>query len=172
MLAACVSGCTAPGLARFERTLAAQDSATAALGEWCAARHLAQPPTIAAQRITGAEQAPSADVRRLLQVSADEPIGYRHVRLTCGGTVLSVAHNWYVPARLTPAMNHRLDTSDIPFGRVAAPLNFARQRLAGKRGALPGCPPDTILAHRAVLTLADGRPISLVIECYTSANLR
>lgn len=172
LLAACLSGCTAPALPGFERTLAAQDSATAALGEWCRARHLADPPTITAQRITGADLAPSAEVRSLLHVAPDETIGYRHVRLSCGDAVLSVAHNWYVPARLSAEMNRTLDTSDTPFGRVAAPLNFARQRLAGKRGPLPGCPRDTILAHRAVLTLADGRPISLVVECYTRANLR
>jgi hypothetical protein len=29
-----------------------------------------------------------------------------------------------------------------------------------------------VLSHKAVLRLADGRGISLVIECYTPANLR
>lgn len=166
-----LTGCTAT-LDAFERTLAAQDSATAALREWCAARGIAAQPIIRAERIRGEDSAPSAETRRLLNAGPDEPIGYRHVRLSCDGEVLSVAHNWYLPARLTPEMNRTLDTSDTPFGRVAAPLRFTRRRLAETRGPLPGCPPDTVLAHRAVLELPDGRPLSALLECYTAANLR
>jgi chorismate-pyruvate lyase len=110
-------------------------------------------------------------VRRLLRVGPDAPLGYRHVRLRCGETVLSVAHNWYVSSRLTPAMNRTLATGDTPFGRVAASLRFVRRRLAERRGPLPGCPRDTILAHKAVLVLPDGRPLSALVECYTRANL-
>jgi len=93
------------------------------------------------------------------------------VRLTCGDAVLSVAHNWYVPARLTPKMNHALETSDTPFGKVVAPLGFRRERLGSQRGRMAECPVGTVLSHRAVLKLADGRAISLVVECYTRANL-
>ncbi|MFM6832719.1 MAG: hypothetical protein ACKOVA_20640, partial [Novosphingobium sp.] len=93
------------------------------------------------------------------------------VRLTCGDTVLSVAHNWYVPARLTPEMNRTLETTDAPFGKVVAPLGFRRERLASRRGRMAECPEGTILSHRAVLRLLDGRAISLVVECYTRANL-
>jgi hypothetical protein len=85
--------------------------------------------------------------------------------------VLSVAHNWYVPGRMTPEMNRMLDTTDTPFGRVAMPLHFTRRRLAERRGPLPGCPGDTILAHRAALYLPDGKPLSTLVECYTHANL-
>lgn len=93
------------------------------------------------------------------------------MRLTCGGAVLSVAHNWYVPARLTPEMNRALETSDTPFGKVVAPLGFTRERLASQRGRMAECPVGTVLSHRAVLKMADGRAISLVVECYTLANL-
>lgn len=99
-------------------------------------------------------------------------MAYRHVRLSCGASVLSVAHNWYVPSRLSPDMNEALETSDTPFGKVVAPLRFTRERLASERGPAEGCPKDTILSHRAVLRLPDGRPLSLVVECYTRANLR
>lgn len=105
-------------------------------------------------------------------LKSEEPLGYRHVELRCGDVVLSVAHNWYVPARLTPGMNRTLGISDTPFGRVAMPLGFTRRRLAEKRGPLPGCPLDTVLANRAVLELPDGRPLSALTECYTRANLR
>lgn len=96
-------------------------------------------------------------------------IGYRHVALTCGDRVLSEAHNWYVRARLSQAMNHALDTSDIPFGRVAAPLHFRREAQGRQRGL---CPTGAaITTHRALLRLADDAPLALVVECYTAANL-
>lgn len=173
-LAALVLGaCAAPQpdlLDQFEATLAAQDSATAALGTWCAARGIAAPPRISAEVLPGGMRSDPHDLPALLQLTA--PPGYRHVRLTCGGRVLSEAHNWYVPQRLTPAMNAALATSDVPFGKVAAPLRYSRQRLSSQRGAGPGCPADTILTHRALLRLPDGAPLALVTECYTPANLR
>jgi chorismate-pyruvate lyase len=107
-----------------------------------------------------------------LQVQPAEPVRYRQVQLACGRQILSHAHNWYVPARLTPAMNQALDATATPFGTVIAPLGFTRQRLAALRGPAEGCPADTILSHRAVLTLPGGQPVSTVIECYTPANLR
>jgi hypothetical protein len=142
------------------------------LGEWCRVRGIADPATIKARSVAGEDLPASVEVRHLLQVGDSEPLAYRHVRLSCGASVLSVAHNWYVPARLPTEMNHALATSDTPFGRVIAPLGFSRERLASTRGAAPGCPRDTVLSHRAVLRLPDGRPISLVVECYTPANLR
>ena len=169
MLPACTS--TAPRLAEFERILAAQDSATAALGEWCRSRSLAEPPLIRAERLP-ADPQPTPEIRRLLGVSDNEQLAYRHVRLACGETVLSEADNWYVPARLTAEMNRTLAMTQIPFGRVAAPLGFRRERLAERRGHAPGCPTDTLLSHRALLWLPDGLPLSLVTECYTRANLR
>jgi hypothetical protein len=114
----------------------------------------------------------SAPIRAILEVDANAKVEYRHVRLSCGGHVLSVAHNWYVASRIPPAMNATLKTSDTPFGKVIAPLHFTRERLASTRGAANGCPRDTVLSHRGLLRLPDGRPISLVIECYTRANLR
>lgn len=167
-----LAGCTPANLPRFEKVLAAQDSATAALGQWCGTRGIAQPPTIRALADRAARRPASPAVRAALGVSRDELVAYRHVRLACGDTVLSVAHNWYVPARLTPEMNTLLETTDTPFGKVVAPLGFRRDRLAQKRGRAAECPEDTVLSHRAVLRVADDSAISLVVECYTSANLR
>jgi hypothetical protein len=64
-----------------------------------------------------------------------------------------------------------LESSDIPFGRVVAPLGYTREQLASDHGRAPGCPEGTVLSVRAVLKLPDGRPISAVAECYTAANL-
>lgn len=165
-----LAACTTPGLGELEKTLAANDSATAALGQWCERHQLAAPPVIRALADRNAVTPPSPAVRQLLGVLPDEPVAYRHVRLTCGDRVLSVAHNWYVPARLTPAMNQTLATTDTPFGKVVTPLGFRRERLAQKRGALPDCPRGTVLSHEAALKLPDRRAFSVVIECYTRAN--
>lgn len=151
--------------------LAANDSATAALGQWCGTQGIALPPTIRALADRGATAAPSPAIRAALGVSSTEPVAYRHVRLACGSTVLSVAHNWYVPARLTPEMNRVLETTDTPFGKVVMQLGFRRERLASKRGRMAECPAGTVLSHRAVLRTADGNAISLVVECYTRANI-
>jgi chorismate-pyruvate lyase len=165
------AGCAPSHLGPFERTLAAHDSATVALGEWCGARGLAEPPEITAEPLATGREAPP-EVRRLLGVGAAEPLGFRRVALRCGDHVLSVAENWYVPARLTAEMNHSLATTRTPFGKVAAPVGFARERLSSRRGREADCPPATVLSHRALLRLPEGRPLSLVTECYTRANLR
>ena len=74
--------------------LLSHDSATLTLDHWCAAHRLASPAHIVAERVNGADQAPTDEQRQLLGVSATEPIGYRRVRLTCGDHVLSEADNW------------------------------------------------------------------------------
>lgn len=152
--------------------MAANDSATVALGQWCDARQIAEPPVIRALADRAAQSPASPAIRAALGVGESEIAGYRHVRLACGSAVLSIAHNWYVPARLTPEMNRTLESSDTPFGKVVAPLGFMRERLAAQRGQMAECPSGTVLSHRAVLKLADGRAISLVVECYTRANIR
>lgn len=167
-----LSGCTNADLPRFETVLAANDSATAALGQWCEDRNIAQPPVIRALADRGASSAPSPAVLATLGVSSHTQVAYRHVRLACGNTVLSVAHNWYVPARLTSEMNQTLQTTETPFGKVVAPLGFRRERLTSQRGRAAECPAVTVLSHRAVLRVAGGNAISLVVECYTKANLK
>ncbi len=156
---------------RLETALAARDSATAALRDWCEWRGIAKPARIAARAVRGDDAPPPPSLAEELAVPAGEPTGYRHVRLSCGGAVLSEAHNWYVPARLTPEMNRLLTETDTPFGTVAAPLGYRRERLGSMRGQGPGCPAGTVLTHRARLVLPDGTPLALLVECYTLANL-
>lgn len=168
---ALLASCANPQLPAFERTLAAQDSATAALGQWCAARHLANPARIVASPVRDADAPPPAGLGMLLRTDGAH-VGYRHVRLSCGAIVLSEAHNWYLPEMLTPAMNAALAASDTPFGKVVAALHFTRQPLGSRRGRAPACPAHTVLSHRALLRLPGGQPLALVLECYTAANLR
>ena len=169
--------------------LLAHDSATLTIERWCAEHRLANPARIVAERVSDAAKPASAEVREALDVKPDEPLGYRRVQLKCGDHVLSEADNWYVPARLTPEMNHALETTDTPFGKAVAALHFRRHTLSAdllwrplpkgwetsaapapqEAGALTI--PDHVLEHRAVLSTPDGEPFSEVVETYTGEVL-
>ena len=171
-------------LQQLNAELLSHDSATTTLERWCAGQHLADVPRIRAVRDPGTERPAEPDVRRALQAGDAEPLRYRHVQLLCGDAVLSEAENWYVPARLTAAMNAELERSDAPFGRVVQPLGFQRRTLAVElpwqplpadwssrpyalaREPSPLDMPAVVLVHRAVLTRADGLPFSYVVERY------
>jgi chorismate-pyruvate lyase len=179
--------------------LLSHDSATLTLEHWCGSHHWADPPTVIALRVQGVDKPVSDEQRQLLHVGMQEIVRYRRVQLTCGGVVLSVADNWYVPGRLTPQMNAQLDGSDTPFGKVVSSLHFQRHTLSatllwqpwpegpeGPEGparsdsrqqappdaVLPLKVPDAVLEHRAVLTLTDGTPFSEVIETYAGNVLQ
>lgn len=166
--------------------LLSHNSATLTLDRWCADHRLAADPHVVAKLVRGEKKAPSAADLQLLGVSSAGDVRYRRVKLTCGARVLSEADNWYVPARLTPAMNRQLDATDISFGRAVRPLHFKRRTLSAQllwhplpegweMGAARPVPtkgalriPHDLLQHRAVLTLPDGTPFSLVVETYTA----
>jgi hypothetical protein len=156
--------------AAFAHELASRPSATESLRQWCETRGIARPAQISARRIEGFAVPPAELVGRL-RVPADTALGYRNVELSCGGVVLSVAQLWYVPTLLTPAMRKTLDETDTPFGRAVSALNFSRERVSESVGRDPACPANTILVHKAVLRLASGEGLAIVIECYTRANL-
>jgi hypothetical protein len=176
--------------------LLTHDSATQTLGQWCADHRLAAEPKIVAQRVRSAAPAASAALRRDLRVAPGEQLRFRHVRLLCGSLLLSEADNWYVPGRLSAAMNAQLETSDVPFGVVVRALHFQRHTLTARllwqplapgwemgkagasqsaaydrAGAAPGAEtlavPASVLEHRALLALPDGTPISEVVETYS-----
>ncbi|MEG3084906.1 hypothetical protein U1707_14740 [Sphingomonas sp. PB2P12] len=172
-------------LQSLELMLLTRDSATLALDDWCADHHIDAPGSkIVADRDRTITKTPTADQRRRLGVTDDEPIRYRRVRLRCGSHVLSEADNWYVPSRLTPEMNAALENSDTPFGRVVQPLRFRRQTLSARLlwSPLPtgwdtGAPiqdgpatlaiPPYVIENRALLITAAGTPFSEVVETYT-----
>jgi chorismate-pyruvate lyase len=169
--------------------LLSHDSATLTLERWCAEHRLAAPAQVVAMRVSGIDKAPSSDQRRELNVSDSEPVRYRRVRLLCGTAVLSEADNWYVPSRLTAAMNEQLETTDAPFGKVVQALRFRRHTLAAQllwqplpagwemaEARMPDgkgnlAIPSQVLQHRALLMLADGTPVSEVLETYTGMVL-
>src|ERR1700677_5049479 len=100
-------------LETFDAELLSHDSATLTLEHWCDVHRLASPPRVVAERVPLEKPLPP-DQRGVLGVDAAETVRYRRVRLVCGSVVLSEADNWYVPARLTPEMNERLDTTEVP----------------------------------------------------------
>jgi chorismate-pyruvate lyase len=169
--------------------LLSHDSATLTLERWCADHRLADPARIVAERVHDVVKPATAEVRAALDVTPDEPLGYRRVRLKCGDRVLSEADNWYVPARLAPEMNHVLETTDTPFGKAVAALRFRRHTLSAdllwrplplgwEMGAAPAredsgalAVPEHVIEHRAVLSLPDGEPFSEVVETYTGEVL-
>jgi len=169
--------------------LLSHDSATLTLEHWCGLHRLASPARIVAARVVGGDKPPSPEQRRDLGVGPTDPVRYRRVQLTCGAVVLSEADNWYVPGRLTTAMNELLDTTDTPFGKAVQALHFRRHTLsstllwlplpegwemqasAAGDGAAELRIPPKLLVHRALLTLPDGTPFSEVVETYTGGVL-
>ncbi|WP_239019223.1 hypothetical protein [Novacetimonas pomaceti] len=173
--------------------LLTQPSATVTLEKWCATHAMASPAHVLARQSPGADTQVPRQVRADLGVGPSVAIRHRRVALTCGTHVLSLADNWYVPSRLTDAMNDRLDHTDVPFGHVVASLRFTRRTLdstllwsplpagwehqpvdaASVDAVSPGGiqVPDEILRNRAVLSRQDGQPFSEVVETYTGAVL-
>ncbi len=165
--------------------LLSHDSATETLTHWCATHRLTDDPHIIAVRSHAAPKPPSDGIRQLLQVTPQEPIRHRHVQLKCGDLVLSEADNWYVPGRLSQAMNQQLDSTDTPFGVVVRDTHFQRHTLSAQLLWMPLpsgwemspspasgtaahlAVPAAVLEHHAVLSLADGTPFSALIEIYT-----
>ena len=150
-----------------EQILASR-SATLVLESWCREHRLADDPRVMAHLIPGIVKAASPETRRRLGVAAGEPVKYRRVELRCGAHVLSDADNWYVPARLTAAMNRLLETTETPFGKAVVPLEPYRRTFAKTLfwtdRAQPM--PDVLFEHRAVLYTRDGTPFSEVAEFY------
>lgn len=160
-------------------------SATLVLEKWCLDHGLSggAEAKIVAQAVKGADKPIGAEQRQRLQISADEPVRFRHVRLICGNNVLSEADNWYVPSRLTAEMNRQLDETDAPFGKVVRGLEPYRQTFFAKllwhplaegweTGPLPDGAegrldmPDALFEHKAVLFSKDHLPFSEVDEVY------
>ena len=112
----------------------------------------------------------------ILCLTASEPLRYRRVRLLCGPLVLSEAENWYVPQRLTPAMNDLLDRTDMPFGKAAAGLAFERHTVSSTLLFSPeACAtndgrlaiPERLFCNRAILTLGQDRlAFAELVETY------
>jgi chorismate-pyruvate lyase len=159
---------------QLQQQLMSEPSATLVLARWCATYHLAPTPQILAKRVHGTPKPLPRAVRLNLALKPGEAVGYRRVQLLCGDRVLSDADNWYVPDRLTPAMNQLLDHTDTPFGLAVRSLHFKRQTLSSTTLWVPGSMttvPDHVLRNEGLLTVRGGLPISQVVENYTAEIL-
>jgi chorismate-pyruvate lyase len=170
-------------LQTLDADLLASSSATATLERWCGEHGMAAPPVIVVQRVDAARKEPTAEQLQRLRVADASAVKYRRVRLQCGAHTFSEADNWYVPARLTAAMNQLLDTSDIPFGKVVRELKPYRRTIGaqllwhpldagwelrppprGTRATL--VIPAEVMVHRAVLYTSADEPFAEVVETY------
>jgi chorismate-pyruvate lyase len=179
LLAPCLIATATPAHANFAQIkhvemlsarLLASNSATATLETWCTEFGISDAGTITATRLDKAPRAPSAEQRQRLGIGTREAVAYRKVALMCGTETLSIAENWYVPSRLTPAMRAAL-VGETPFGRVIAPLRPERVTLSTRLLWRPGTAsiPDAVLEHRALVLGAEGVPLAEVVERYTKA---
>ncbi len=173
-------------LQTLNANLLASTSATLSLETWCADHGMAREPKVVARLLRGADLPASPEVRARLAVAPDTPLKYRRVQLYCGEHLLSEADNWYVPARLTAAMNQLVEQTDTPFGKVVLPLAPYRRTVAVKTlwsplperwenqavpaaaGAAPGVMaiPAALFEHSAVLYTRGHEPIAEVRETY------
>lgn len=165
--------------------LLASRSATLTLERWCRDHRLAAKPEVVARLMAGDTKAPTAEQLGRLQVESPGEVKYRRVELRCGDVLLSVADNWYVPGRLTAAMNRALETTAEPFGKAVRELEPTRQTVAmtilwaplpegwemgaaGENNTMP----DALFEHRAVLFTSERKPFSEVREIYQRGLFR
>ena len=165
----------------------ASPSATLSLEKWCRDHKMADDPVVLARPIAGIDKAPASEQLQRLQVTSAAEVKYRGVELRCGSHVLSEADNWYVPGRLTAAMNSLLETSDTPFGKAVQSLHPYRRTFAvailwsplpagweqerrpdGQSGerAKALVLPKELFEHRAILYTSEHEPFSEVRERY------
>lgn len=174
-------------LQTLNANLLASTSATLTLEKWCADHGMADDARIVARQQRSVDLPATPEQRARLAVSPETPLKYRRVQLYCGEHLLSEADNWYVPGRLSAAMNQLLEQTDTPFGKVVLPLAPHRRTFAAKtlwsplperweslpiQGTVTGMAlaslpiPAALFEHRAVLYTRDHEPIAEVRETY------
>jgi chorismate-pyruvate lyase len=154
-----------------ERILCAK-SATRELELWCRQHRIGNGRIVAfVKNDTSLQELDDESLDVLNYLEARRLAKFRHVKLATEGIVVVDALNWYLPTNLTPAMNQQLQTTDIPFGHVVAPLHPWRHTFFVRR-----CMPDQLaerssadtcriaFEHHAVVRAASGAPLAVVHE--------
>lgn len=141
----------------------ASRSATLALEKWCDEHQMTAngKANVVIEPQPVDPKSATEEQRQRLGVGPNEELRYRYVHLVCEDKVLSEADNWYVPGRLTEEMNHLLETTDIPFGKVVRGLNPYRTTFDVDTTMQNG-----LFEHKAILYSSDGKPFSEVHERY------
>jgi chorismate-pyruvate lyase len=144
--------------------LIAGATATETLLAWCADHGLSDGPITVDIRQRFAPAIVPDDVLPALKLDRCEGISYRHVQLMRGSLPLAAAENWFVPQRLTADMNEALTRTNVPFGRVVAPLHPFRRTLAAHLQPHS----EIILVQKAVILSEAGTALAFVKESYLS----
>jgi hypothetical protein len=158
-------------------------TATETLLAWCEEHGLSQGPITAEVRQRFSPTVVPDNVLTTLEPAPGTTIHYRQVQLMRGTLHLATAENWFVPQRLTAAMNDRLQTKHVPFGTVIAPLNPFRRTLAVRSAPFTSGPPlpparlggspqdlhpEIVLEHTAVILSSSGAALAFVREWFRS----
>jgi hypothetical protein len=138
-------------------------TATETLLAWCDEHGLSEGPITVNIRQRFSPAVVPDDVLLALKLVPSEGISYRHVQLMRGSLPLAAAENWFVPQRLPADMNEALIRTNVPFGRVVAPLHPFRRTLDAH---LPSHS-EIILAHKAVILSNAGTALAFVKESYS-----
>ncbi|QRM32258.1 hypothetical protein [Microvirga sp. VF16] len=161
--------------------LIASASATDTLLAWCEEHGLSHGPITVDVRQRFAPAIVPDEVMAALGPTAPEAVHYRQVRLMRGSLALAAAENWFVPQRLTAAMNETLNQTSIPFGTVIAPLHPVRRTQVANAWPLVAEPveelpwfsgsadeprPEIILEHKAMILTDSGTSLALVNELF------
>ena len=154
-----------------ERILRAK-SATKELELWCGENRIGNGQIVAFVETDAASQALDDESLDALDYpEAPRLAKFRQVRLATAGIVVVNALNWYVPGNLTPDMNQKLLTTDVPFGHVVAPLQPWRRTFFVRRYMSSGLAESwsskncgIAFEHRAVVRAAGGAPLAVVHE--------
>ncbi len=144
-----------PPLAAFRARLRAATSATDCLAEWCAARGIGE-GEVAVRRRPPLPAPPPLPLPALLGPAPR----HRSVTLYRGAVALSDCDLWWAEARLPRRLRTALAGTDLPFGRLVAPLS-PRRRILLER---PGAGPHALEVQAVVET--DAGPIAVVREYY------
>ncbi|WP_052954722.1 hypothetical protein [Microvirga vignae] len=159
--------------------LIAGATATETLLVWCEEHGLSHGPISVACHQRQVLAAVPDDVSTALAPAAGETVQFRQVRIMRGPLPLATAENWFVPQRLAAGMNEDLQTTDVPFGTIVAPLRPSRRTLAADARLLTADPseapsrlsasgrpsqPAIILEHTAVISSGTGTALALVKE--------
>jgi hypothetical protein len=150
---------------------------------WCEEHGLSQGPITAEVRQRSSPSAVPDTALSALEPAPGTTIHYRQVQLMRDTLHLATAENWFVPQRLTASMNDRLQTKDVPFGIVIAPLNPFRRTLLVRPAPLTsgslatpawlgGSPqdphPEIVLEHTAVILSSCGAALAFLREWFRS----
>lgn len=186
--AAAIAGCWRAAHALSERLLKA-NSSTLELERWCREHGLGDGPITVRWNRDAPRPRLDRESRDVLKDPADSDLFYRSVQLVAAGMTLVDADNWYFAARLTSDMRRALETTDMSFGRVIAPLQPLRRTFLVRRCA-PAEPrrayaafddpcaddrdartarPDHVFEHRALIHLQDETPLAVVHERFRAA---